>query len=70
MPLMQAASPLLCVETLLVTIMCWVSVFGIVDILVSRLKTDTERITAYALVGGLAAVLAVAFKHVTVCSLL
>lgn len=67
---MQAASPLLCVETLLVTILCWVAVFGIVDILVSRLKTDAERVTAYALVGGLAAVLAWACGHMSVCSLL
>jgi hypothetical protein len=64
------AGAALCVETLLVTILCWVAIFGIVDNLVSRLKTDMERLAAYALVGGLAAALAVAFKHVTVCSLL
>jgi uncharacterized membrane protein YgaE (UPF0421/DUF939 family) len=67
---MQAGGAALCIETLLVTILCWVAVFGVVDTLVSRLQTDTERLAAYALVGGLAAVLALGFGHVTVCSLL
>jgi uncharacterized membrane protein YgaE (UPF0421/DUF939 family) len=67
---MQAGGAALCIETLLVTILSWVAIFGIVDNIVSQLKTDSERIVAYTLVGGLAAVLALAFGHITVCSLL
>jgi hypothetical protein len=59
-----------CMETLLVTILCWVAVFGVIDNLVSRLKTDAERLAAYGLVGVLAAALAWACRRVTVCSLL
>ena len=66
----QAGGAALCIETLIVTMLSWVAIFGIVDNLVSRLKTDTERLAAYALVGGLAAVLALAFGHVSVCALL
>ena len=53
-------------ETLLVTILCWVAVFGVIDNLVSRLKTDAERLAAYGLVGVLAAALAWACRRVTV----
>jgi hypothetical protein len=67
---MQAGGAALCIETLLVTILSWVAIFGIVDNIVSQLKSDSDRMVAYTLVGGLAAVLAWAFDHITVCSLL
>lgn len=70
MPLRASENSIVCVETLLVTILCWVAIFGIVDNVVSRLKTDAERITAYILVGCLAAGLAWAFNHISMCSLL
>ena len=60
----------LCLETLLLTIMLWVAVFGTVDELVQRVNNGDQRLALYAAMGLSGVVLISASDDFSFCSLL
>lgn len=58
-----------CFEVLFVTILLWVALFGIVDVLVAQIESIEGRLAAYTAVGAFAVFFVAFARDVTFCSL-
>ena len=59
-----------CVEVLLVTILLWVSLFGIVDVLVSQLDEISHRLMAYGCIGGVVLLFSYSSSTINACTMM
>lgn len=60
----------MCLETLLLTILLWVAVFGTIDELVQRVENRDSRLAMYAAMGLSGVVLVSASDEFSFCALL
>lgn len=60
----------LCAETLFATLLLWAACYGVVELLVTQLATDTQHMLMCVILGGLAAGVALFIHHVTIYSVL